>query len=198
MKRGATLLPGLPPGLLPGLLLGAALTAGLAGPATAVRYDDPAGSRTTTANVAVELDRTDLATGIGQRFTFTSTVRNNGDDALDGLVAHLNVLGLEPSVYVDPEDWSSERTQFLDELPAHGSEELSWEVQAVSPGALAIYVTVTAKQGSADVTASSALRVSVTQARKLNAADAAPLVLGMPAAVVLLIGLTAFRRRGLR
>ncbi len=150
------------------------------------------------AVVAVALDRTALDTRIGQTFTFTSTVRNDGDETLTGLVAHLNVLGLDPSVYVDPEDWSSERTQFLDPLPGQDRDELSWEVQAVSPGALALYVTVTAKQGSADVTTSKALRLSVTQARKLNATDAAPLVLGMPAGVVLLTGLAALRRRRLR
>ncbi|TCN37655.1 hypothetical protein EV644_11181 [Kribbella orskensis] len=148
--------------------------------------------------VTVELDRTGLSTKIGQRFDFTSTIRNDSDEPLEGVVAHLNVLGLAPSIYVDPEDWSSERTQFVDELGAHESEQLDWEVQAVSPGALALYVTVTTRQGADDVTSSKALRVSVAQARKLNATAAAPLVLGMPAAVVLLLVLAAVRRRRLR
>jgi len=180
------------------LLLGAALAFGLPGPASGTAYDAPAAPAPPAPGITVALDRTALDTRIGQTFTFTSTVRNDGDETLTGLVAHLNVLGLDPSVYVDPEDWSSERTQFLDPLPGQDRDELSWEVQAVSPGALALYVTVTAKQGSADVTTSKALRLSVTQARKLNATDAAPLVLGMPAGVVLLTGLAALRRRRLR
>lgn len=147
------------------------------------------------ADVSVELDRTELSTSIGQRFGFTSTIRNNSDEPMEGVVAHLNVLGLDPDIYVDPEDWSSERTQFLDPLPAHESARLTWEVQAVSPGDLAIYVTVTRQEGADDVTASKALRVSVAQARKLNAAAAAPLVIGMPAGVLVLLVLATVRRR---
>jgi hypothetical protein len=150
---------------------------------------------TGAADISVELDRTELSTSIGQRFGFTSTIRNNSDEPMEGVVAHLNVLGLDPDIYVDPEDWSSDRTQFLDPLPAHESARLTWEVQAVSPGDLAIYVTVTRQEGADDVTASKALRVSVAQARKLNAAAAAPLVIGMPAGVLVLLVLATLRRR---
>jgi len=158
----------------------------------------PASAAAGAPGVTVELDRTDLSTKIGQRFDFRSTIRNDSDEPMEGVVAHLNVLGLDPRIYVDPEDWSSERTQFVDELAAHESEQLDWEVQAVSPGDLALYVTVTMRQGADDVTSSKALKVSVAQARKLNAAAAAPLVLGMPAAVVLLLVLATVRRRRLR
>jgi hypothetical protein len=147
------------------------------------------------ADVSVELDRTELSTSIGQRFGFTSTIRNDSDEPMEGVVAHLNVLGLDPDIYVDPEDWSSDRTQFLDPLPAHESARLRWDVQAVSPGDLAIYVTVTTQEGTDEVTASKALRVSVVQARKLNAAAAAPIVIGMPAGVLVLLMLTTLRRR---
>jgi hypothetical protein len=150
---------------------------------------------TGAADISVELDRTELSTSIGQRFGFTSTIRNDSDEPMEGVVAHLNVLGLDPDIYVDPEDWSSDRTQFLDPLPAHESARLTWEVQAVSPGDLAIYVTVTRQEGADDVTASKALRVSVAQARKLNAAAAAPLVIGMPAGVLVLLVLATLRRR---
>jgi hypothetical protein len=150
---------------------------------------------TGAADISVELDRTELSTSIGQRFGFTSTIRNNSDEPMEGVVAHLNVLGLDPDIYVDPEDWSSDRTQFLDPLPAHESARLTWEVQAVSPGDLAIYVTVTRQEGADDVTASKGLRVSVAQARKLNAAAAAPLVIGMPAGVLVLLVLATLRRR---
>jgi len=172
------------------------LCAAVGSPASAV----PAGGSTAGgfADVSIELDRQQLATSIGNRFEFTSTIRNDGDEPLVGVVAHLNVLGLEPSIYVDPEDWSSERTQFIDELPAHESEELTWEVQAVSPGDLALYVTATSRQKADDVATSKALRVSVAQARKLNAAGSAPLVLGMPALMLVLVAIATLRRRRLR
>jgi uncharacterized membrane protein len=173
------------------------LCAGIGAPASAAPAAVSSGAAD-VADVSIRLDREDLTARLGQKFEFTSTVSNNGDQPLDHVVAHLNVLGLDPSIYVDPEDWSSERTQFIDTLPAGESEELSWEVQAVSPGNLAIYVTATSQQRDDSVAASKALRVSVAQARKLNAGGSAPLVLGVPAAVVLLVILASVRRRSLR
>jgi hypothetical protein len=82
------------------LLLAAAITPG------AVAAHLP---RSTTSPVvpdssaaSVQLDRTTLSTSIGQRFSFTSTIHNDSDQPRSGLVAHLNVLGLDPDVYVDP------------------------------------------------------------------------------------------------
>jgi hypothetical protein len=152
--------------------------------------------------VSVELDQTTRSIRIGERFSFASTVRNTGDQSLSGLVAHLNVLGLDPDIYVDPEDWSTRRTLYLDPLPAGGSTPLRWDVQAVSAGRVVLYVTVTAKEGfgkDADqVVASGPLRVAVAQQRMLNAGGVLPLALAMPAIVLLLMGFAIRRQRRLR
>lgn len=161
--------------------------------------------RSTTGPVApdssaasVQLDRTTVTTSIGQRFSFTSTVRNDSDQAKSGLVAHLNVLGLDPDVYVDPEDWSSQRTIYLDPLPAHDSTRLAWTVQAVNSGRLVIYVTVSAQQGTDAVAASNTLRLAVAQQRTVDAGGILPLAVAMPTTVLLLMGFAARRRRRLR
>jgi hypothetical protein len=148
--------------------------------------------------VSVELDQTSRSVRIGQRFGFTSTVRNDSNQPLSGLVAHLNILGLDPDIYVDPEDWSSRRTLYLDPLPAGGSARLQWNVQAVSTGRLVLYVTVAAKEGADQLTASSALRLAVAQQRMLNAGGVLPLAVAMPASLLLLLGITTLRRRRLR
>lgn len=147
---------------------------------------------------SVQLDRTTVTTSIGQRFSFTSTVRNDSDQAKSGLVAHLNVLGLDPDVYVDPEDWSSQRTIYLDPLPAHASTRLAWTVQAVNSGRLVIYVTVSAQQGTDAVAASNTLRLAVAQQRTVDAGGILPLAVAMPTTVLLLMGFAARRRRRLR
>jgi hypothetical protein len=147
---------------------------------------------------SVQLDRTTVTTSIGQRFSFTSTVRNDSDQAKSGLVAHLNVLGLDPDVYVDPEDWSSQRTIYLDPLPAHASTRLAWTVQAVNSGRLVVYVTVSAQQGTDAVAASNTLRLAVAQQRTVDAGGILPLAVAMPTTVLLLMGFAARRRRRLR
>ena len=151
-----------------------------------------------TAPASVQLDPTTVSTSIGQRFSFTSTIRNDSNQPKSGLVAHLNVLGLDPDVYVDPEDWSSQRTIYLDPLPAHGSTRLAWTVQAVNSGRLVIYVTVTAQEGIDAVAASNTLRLAVAQQRTVDAGGILPLAVAVPTTVLLLAGLVARRRRRLR
>ena len=63
------------------------------------------------AGVTVSVDRTVVATKLGQKFVFHSRIENPGPKPASGLVAHLNVLSLRPGVYVDPEDWSTSRTR---------------------------------------------------------------------------------------
>ncbi len=147
------------------------------------------------AAVSVDLDQTSTSVRIGQRFSFTSTVRNDGDRPLPGVIAHLNVLSLDPDVYVDPEDWSSRRTSYLGELPAHASARLAWTVQAVNSGRFVIYVAVSEQQGAGGVTASNALGLAVAEQRTLDAGGVLPLAVAVPATVLLLIGFAARRRR---
>jgi hypothetical protein len=154
-----------------------------------------------SAPVSVELDEAQPAersVRIGERFRFTSTLHNTSGRPLTGLVAHLNVLGLNPDIYVDPEDWSTQRTQYLDPLPGNGSTRLTWDVQAVSTGRLALYVTVTPTEGADEVIASGPLRVTVAQQRMLNAGGVLPLAVGMPVTILLLMGVAIRRQRKLR
>ncbi len=152
------------------------------------------GSAVAAGQVVVELDQHDLATGPGKKIAFESTIRNNGDRPLDGYVAHLNILSTDKSVYVDPEDWSPRRTQYLDELPAGGSTTLSWDVRAVTSGPLLLFVSVTSPSAR-EVTSSGPLNLTVGGRRVVNAGGVLPLVLWMPAGVLVLLGATSVRRR---
>lgn len=169
----------------------------LAGPASALLgYGAaPAGAApgNRPASVVVELDRSELAAGPGEKLSFVSTVTNRGTAPLEGYVAHLNILTTDPDVYVDPEDWSPERTQYLDPLPAGASTELTWSVQAVTSGPLVLYVSLTGP-GSDTVTSSGPLRLTVGGQRVVSSAGVLPLVLWTPAGVLLLLGAARARR----
>ena len=161
------------------LVLVAALAACLAGAARAV---------------TVELDHGPVHTQIGQKFTFATTVANTGTSPASGLVAHLNVLSDDPGVYVDPEDWSSRRTQSLPAIPASGKLRVTWTVQAVNSGNLTVFVSVLPRHGAGTIATSAPLRVSVGQRRTLNSGGVLPLVLGIPA-LIGFAGLGVRRRR---
>lgn len=128
----------------------------------------------------VELDRTHVSTEIGGHFTFATTIRNTGGQPLQDLVAHLNVLSSDPGVYVDPEDWSSQRTRYLPTLPGHGSTRVTWNVQAVNSGHLTIYVTALPRYRGGTIAVSEPLRLEVAARRTLNSGGVLPLALGIP------------------
>lgn len=147
-----------------------------------------------SGSVTVELDRARVEAGPGEKVRFTSTLTNRSGEERTRLLAHLSILTSDPGVYVDPEDWSAERTQHVTALPAGGAADLTWEVQAVTSGPIVLMVTVTdPARGTADVSAP--LRMSVGGQRVVDAAGVAPLVLWPPAVVLAILGVTFLRRR---
>jgi hypothetical protein len=115
------------------------------------------------------------------------------------LIAHLNVLSIDPAVYVDPEDWSTRRTIYLPPLAVGESARLTWDVQAVNAGHFVVYVAVTTKQRADEqITGSNVLRLAVAQERTLNPEGMLPLAAAVPTVLLVLVVLTARRRRRLR
>lgn len=149
------------------------------------------------AQVSVTVDRAQISTKLGGKFTFRSTVTNRGSATASGLIAHLNVLSLKNGVYVDPEDWASNRTQYLEPIPPGGSITTTWGMQAVNDGEFGIYVAVLPESGAArPPTTGPAIRLDVAERKTLNAGGIVPLALGIPALLGLMtLGLRIYRRR---
>jgi hypothetical protein len=145
-----------------------------------------------TAPPAITLDRGAVAIRLGKSFAFTSTLAA-GSASTGPLVAHLNVVSLDPGTYVDPEDWSTHRTRYLDPVASGGSRSIRWSVKAVSAGPIAIYVTAVPVGGSGPIAIGPPLRVQVADRRTLNSGGVVPLALAVPAAVALIA--VAARRR---
>lgn len=176
--------------ILVGMVLLAPVSAAAAAPASSsiVRTAE-AGPAVT---VGLDTDRVDA--GPGERLSFVSSVRNTGDQEVTGLVAHLNILSTDPDVYVDPEDWSPRRTQYLDVLAPGGTADVSWNVRAVTSGPLVLFVSVTSLGGDR-VVSSGPLRMTVHGQRVVDSTRVLPLVMWMPAGVLILLGATLVRRR---
>lgn len=143
-------------------------------------------------DVSVRVDRTQIETQLGQKFEFRSIVSNNASTPASGLVAHLNVLSYDSSVYVDPEDWSSHRTRYLAPVPAHGSTSLAWKLQAVNSGRLAVYVAILSERpGAYPPETSQVIHLAVAKRTTINSQGILPLALGIP---MLLVGLVVGAR----
>lgn len=138
-------------------------------------------------SLSVASDRTAVETRLGHKFVFHSRIWNRGAIPAGDLVAHLNVLDLTGHTYVDPEDWSSDRTRYLAPIPAGGSTTLTWRVNAVNAGTIGIYVAVLPRSGApVPPTTGPTVRVRIQDRKSLNAGGILPLALGIPGLLGLL------------
>jgi hypothetical protein len=152
-------------------------------------------------SVKVDAEPAQVSTVLGGRFKITTEVTNTGAGPSGEILAHLNVASIEGSVYVDPEDWSSNRSQQISLQPGE-SQKLSWEIQAVNAGHFAAYVVVVpygnTVAGDEDLMISPLVNIAVASRSTLTAGGALPVVVMVP----LLLGLAAAgvffraRRRG--
>jgi len=147
--------------------------------------------------VAISTGPASLPATIGDTVTITSTARNNGSAATGPMIAHLDVVSLSPEVYVDPEDWSSQRSVDVQPLPAGGATTLSWPVRTVDAGDFAAYVVLVPADptGPGELVPSVPVHLTVTGRRTLDPGGTLPVVLGVPAAVLLAVSGPRLRRR---
>jgi hypothetical protein len=147
--------------------------------------------------VSVAVDRAQISKKLGNKFQFRSTITNRGSTAATGLIAHLNILSLRNGPYVDPEDWSSNRTRYLPTIPPGGSHTITWKMQAVNAGTFGVYVAVLPESGEArPPTTGPTIHLAVAQRRAINSGGILPLALGIPAFVGLVTLGIRFRRGG--
>jgi hypothetical protein len=175
----------------------------LAAPAAAASASASSSSASTAAagatvdQVTVTLDREQVVTPVGGRFTIRTRLVNDGDSPTGPLIAHLNVASLTSDVYVDPEDWSTQRTQWVDPLDPGQDLELTWRLQAVNVGSFDSYVVLlpTADRPGTSLSVSPSVRLSVSSRQTLSGGGVLPVVIAVPALLALLVGYRARSRR---
>lgn len=162
----------------------------------AVAFLVPARVEAAMPSVSVDVEPTAVATKPGQSFSLRSAITNRGASPASGLVAHLNILSLRPGVYVDPEDWSEDRTRYLNTIPAGGSTTLTWKVKAVNSGSIGVYVAVFPSSGAGRPVTGPTLRAAIAERKTIDAEGIVPLALGVPALLgALAVGVRLRRRR---
>jgi hypothetical protein len=149
-------------------------------------------------SVDVVSDPPVVSTVLGGRFKITTEIKNTSGAPTGEILAHLNVASIEGSVYVDPEDWSSQRSQQLSLKPGE-SRKLSWEIQAVNAGRFAAYVVVvpfgSSVNGNEDLKISQLVKVDVAPRTTLTAGGALPVVIMVPVLIGLAAAAAIFRMR---
>lgn len=150
--------------------------------------------------LAIEIDMTYKIVKAGDLTAFETVVVNDSSETISAIVVAMNIVNLEDGSPVDPEDWSDERTQLIEEIKPGEEIGLDWEVNAILEGDYAIYIVALPVPESETQTsrpiATPAIHLTVEAHTEVNPGGVLPVVLGTPAALSLVwLGLIATRRR---
>ena len=130
----------------------------------------------------------------GDKAEFNTVVTNNSPEASPTTIMAMNIINLdEAGDVVDPEDWSPERTQYINSLAPGKSADLEWTLNPILEGEFMVYMVLIPQPASAETTthpvASSGIHLTVTPFTRLNRGGVLPLAIIEP---ILLLAITYF------
>lgn len=148
--------------------------------------------------MSISLDSKTVKTG--DTISFDTVLTNSGAQQTPPVIVAMNIINLSKTGdVVDPEDWSPERTQYIDSLPSNESTTLSWTVNAILDGNFMVYLVAIAQpqnaEGPSQIVASPGLHMTVTKFTSLNPSGVLPYVVGVPIVLVFAIFLLFWYRR---
>ena len=169
---------------------------GIASPAAgwALQAAPPqAGATIAEAPLVMTIDKTDTVFRAGSPLLFKTAITNRGAEPSHSLIVAMNIINLnQHGEVVDPEDWSPQRTQYVEPLAPGQSVNLDWRVNAILDGDFMVYMVAIPNPGTPDATsqpaASSGIHLTVTPYTKLNPGGVLPYAIGGP----VLLGLVIF------
>ncbi len=173
----------------------------VASPAQAQGADSAAVHASVPGNpILIDMDLDYRTVKAGDAVLYTSVLTNTGGEGSPPLCVAMNIVNLNAAGdIVDPEDWSPQRTQYLESLAAGASQTLSWRVNAILDGDYLIYMVVipepSGTNATSQVVASSGIHLTVTKFTKLNPSGVLPYAIGGPVLLTIAIVYLYRRRR---
>jgi ABC-type transport system involved in cytochrome c biogenesis permease component len=152
------------------------------------------------APLQISIDKADTVVRAGLPLLFTTVVSNSGAEPTQPVIVAMNIINLNAKgEVVDPEDWSPQRTQYVQPLAPGQSATLSWRVNAILDGDFMVYMVAIPSPGGPEATsqpvASSGIHLTVTPYTKLNPGGVLPYAIGGPLLLGLVISIVYRRRR---
>jgi ABC-2 family transporter protein len=187
-------------GSLSGMVLTVFLFVALAGgPAMAsapplLQADGPA--------LAISLEKTFLEVKTGDELDFDTLLENNGTEDSPPVIMAMNIIKLTSTGdVVDPEDWSPERTQYVNSVAAGDALRQSWTIEAILKGDYMVYLVAIPQPGeraTSHPVSSPGLHLTVGAFQRLNPQGVLPVVIAVPLGVAIaLLVLVRLRLRRL-
>lgn len=147
--------------------------------------------------IGIDLDQILVKTG--DKVEYNTLVTNNGSQASPPLIVAMNVINLDAKgEVVDPEDWSPQRTQYLESLAPGESVSLHWIINTILDGNYMVYMVLIPRPETQEATtqpiASTGIHLTVTPYTRLNPRGVLPYAIGIPV-LVLIITIVLYRQR---
>ena len=144
------------------------------------------------SNLQISIDMDYKLVKTGDKVEFNTLVTNHGTQASAPLIVAMNIINLDAKGdVVDPEDWSPQRTQYIDSLPAGGSANLGWIINTILDGDYMVYMvlipTPDGQAATSQPVASSGIHLTVTPFTRLNPGGVLPYAIGGP--ILLLVAI---------
>ena len=148
--------------------------------------------------IFIDMDYTVVKTG--DKVEFNTLVTNNDSGASGPLIVAMNIINLNAQGdVVDPEDWSPERTQYINSLAPGASANLEWIINTILDGDYMVYMVLIpepdSREATSQPTASSGIHLTVTPFTRLNPGGVLPYAVGGPLVLSVIIYLVYRRRR---
>jgi ABC-type transport system involved in cytochrome c biogenesis permease component len=168
----------------------------IASPAYATQ---PAKGLLMTEGLTIAIDMESKHVKTGDSVEFNTVVTNTAAETSPPLIVAMNVINLDATGdVVDPEDWSPQRTQYIDSLGSGESANQSWIINTILEGDFMVYMVLIPEPESAEATshpvASSGIHLTVDPFTRLNPGGVLPFAIGGPI-LLLVITYFVYRRR---
>ncbi len=152
------------------------------------------------ASLQVTIDMEYQTVKASDSIFFNTAITNSGSADSASLTVAMNIINLDSQgEIVDPEDWSPQRTQYIENLKPGESTNLAWRVNAILDGDYMIYMVVIPFPSGENTTsqpiASSGIHLTVTPFTKLNPQGVLPYAVGGPILLLVIIYFVNRRRR---
>lgn len=129
---------------------------------------------------------------MGDHLLFHSVIRNTGGQSVNGLVAWISLLRIDPGNEqpVDLEDWSAQKALTAQRVPRGGTLSADWPMRLINSGTYRVVVS-TATRDARGITTSPAVDFTVAPKPVVESRRVLPAAFGIP----LLLALGLLRRR---
>jgi hypothetical protein len=150
--------------------------------------------------VTITIDTTAKVVDSGTPILFNTVVKNNGTQASPPLIVAMNIINLKAEGdVVDPEDWSPQRTQYLEALGPGETVESEWRINTILGGDYMVYMVLIPTPDSPEATSwpqtSAGMHLTVNIVVSANPSGITPYALGMPMVLLALILFINYYRR---